>query len=65
MLAQSIDRMKRQERREGKREGKREGEREAKRKAARKMLADGLPVDKIGSYTGLSVDEILQMKEKP
>jgi predicted transposase/invertase (TIGR01784 family) len=45
---------------EGKIEGKKEGEKAKAKETARKMLADGMPIDMIAKYSGLSV---LQVKE--
>ena len=46
------------------REGKREGRLEGKLEAARAMLADGLDIKKIVLYTGLSDEEIQNLKWK-
>ena len=43
---------------EGREEGRAEGEVEAKHAIARGMKADGMPVEAIAKYTGLTVDEI-------
>ena len=39
-------------------EGRREGKIEANEEAVRNMIADGLPVDKVASYLGMSIDEL-------
>jgi predicted transposase/invertase (TIGR01784 family) len=44
--------------RRGRRKGKLEGRVEEKRETALKMLHDGLPLDRISKYTGLSSQEI-------
>ena len=43
-------------------EGRAEGRAEVHAEIAREMLADGMPVDKISKYTGLSVEEIEALK---
>lgn len=43
---------------EGKREGREEGRREANIATARNMKADGLPIDLIVKYSGLTAEEI-------
>ena len=43
---------------EGRIEGREEGREEANRETARRMKKDGLPIEVITKYTGLSVDEI-------
>ena len=42
----------------GRAEGKAEGKAEEKYAIARGMKADGMPVEAIAKYTGLTVDEI-------
>lgn len=42
-------------------EGKAEGQLEARRETARQMKADGIPLDRIGKYTGLSAKEIKKL----
>ena len=39
-----------------------EGEKKAKIESARKMLIDGLPVDMVVKYSGLSIEEIETLK---
>jgi len=41
-----------------KREGKREGKEEEQREVALKMLQDGVSIDKIASYTGLTEKKV-------
>ena len=48
----------------GKREGKREGMREKSREFARLMLGDGKPEREVQRYTGLSSEEIRQIKRE-
>ena len=43
---------------EGKMEGKKEGKMEEKRETARQMLNDGVAIEKIVKYTGLTEKEI-------
>ena len=43
---------------EGKEEGRAEGKAEANMDNARKMKADGMPVELITKYTGLTIEEI-------
>ena len=43
-------------------EGRAEGRAEVHAEVEREMLADGMPVDKISKYTGLSVEEIEALK---
>ena len=45
-------------RKEGKKEGKMEGKMEEKRETARQMLNDGVAIEKIVKYTGLTEKEI-------
>jgi hypothetical protein len=47
--------------REGKREGKVEGKEEEKREVALKMLQDGMSIEKIASYTGLTEKEVKEL----
>jgi predicted transposase/invertase (TIGR01784 family) len=49
-------------REEGKAEGKAEGELKKARETAVSMLGDGLPVETVSKYTGLSIDEIKALK---
>jgi predicted transposase/invertase (TIGR01784 family) len=46
----------------GEEKGKAEGELKGKRETALAMLADGLPLETISKYTGLSIDEIKSLK---
>ena len=39
-----------------------EGEKKAKIGSARKMLIDGLPIDMVAKYSGLSIEEIKNLK---
>jgi predicted transposase/invertase (TIGR01784 family) len=48
---------------EGEAKGKAEGIAEGKRETAIAMLADGLPVEKVSSYTGLSVEEVNALRQ--
>ena len=41
-----------------KKEGKKEGKREGKKETAMIMLEDGVPIEKISKYTGLTEKEI-------
>ena len=43
-------------------EGEKVGEKKAKIESARKMLIDGLPVDRVVKYSGLSIEEIETLK---
>ena len=43
-------------------EGEKVGEKKAKIESARKMLIDGLPVDMVVKYSGLSIEEIETLK---
>lgn len=45
-------------RKEGRKEGRAEAEAEALRKAAQQMKADGMPLDVIRKYTGLTQEEL-------
>ena len=47
---------------EGKKEGKAEGVLEGIRQVAQKALNDGVPLEQIASFTGLSVEEINKLK---
>ena len=47
---------------EGRAEGLVEGEKKAKIESARKMLIDGLPIDMVVKYSGLSIEEIETLK---
>ncbi|MBB3696846.1 Rpn family recombination-promoting nuclease/putative transposase [Flammeovirga yaeyamensis] len=49
-------------REEGRKEGVLEGERRKAIETAKSMLSDGLPPEKISIYTGLTVEEISQLK---
>jgi predicted transposase/invertase (TIGR01784 family) len=40
---------------------RRETQRETKQEIARKMRDDNMPVDQIGKYTGLSIEEIAKL----
>ena len=42
----------------GKLEGKLEGENKRAREVALRMLEDGLPIEKVAEYSGLSVEQI-------
>ena len=55
----------RNRRREGEETGFERGERFGKQNDARNMLADGLPVEKIVLYTGLSVEDIQALEAAP
>jgi predicted transposase/invertase (TIGR01784 family) len=44
-----------------KREGKREGKEEEKREVALKMLQDGVSIEKIASYTGLTEKKVKEL----
>ena len=46
----------------GRAEGRAEGKAEANLETARKMLADGMPMDIVMKYTGLSEDELRKNK---
>jgi predicted transposase/invertase (TIGR01784 family) len=43
---------------DGRDDGRNEGLFMGKQESARNMLADGLPVEKVAQYTGLSVEDI-------
>lgn len=47
---------------EGRVEGRAEGEKEAKRQVALKMLKDGIPVENIAKYSGLTEAEVSEIK---
>ena len=47
------------------REGFYEGELAGKQEAARNKLADGVPVEKVVQYTGLSVEDIQALAAQP
>ena len=47
---------------EGREEGRAEGEKKAKIGSARKMLIDGLPIDMVAKYSGLSIEEVESLK---
>ena len=49
---------------EGNAEGKAEGEAIGVEKIAINMLQDNEPLDKISRFTGLSLDELLKLKNK-
>ena len=42
-----------------------DGKDEGKQESARNMLADGLPVEKVAQYTGLSVEDIQALETEP
>ena len=48
-------------RKEGREEGKKEGERQARKKNAKAMKTDGMPIELIAKYTGLSQEEIAKL----
>ena len=48
-------------RREGRKEGRAEGREENRREIALRMLADGLNVQKVSEYSGLSLAEIQKL----
>ena len=50
---------------EGRDEGERSGIFIGKQEDARNMLADGLPLEKIVLYTGLSVEDIRALEAAP
>jgi predicted transposase/invertase (TIGR01784 family) len=52
---------KKEGKREGKKEGKREGKEEEQREVALKMLQDGVSIDKIASYTGLTEKKVKEL----
>jgi predicted transposase/invertase (TIGR01784 family) len=43
--------------------GRHQGRQESKVETALSMLADGLPVEKVSKYTGLTIDEVKQFKQ--
>jgi predicted transposase/invertase (TIGR01784 family) len=47
---------------EGRAEGRAEGLSEARAEVAREMLSDGVPVEKISKYTGLSIEDVEALK---
>ncbi|WP_047153550.1 hypothetical protein [Aneurinibacillus tyrosinisolvens] len=47
----------------GKEEGKEEGRIEEKRAIALKMLADGMPIEQVANYSGLSLKEVKKLKK--
>ena len=47
----------------GKEEGIAEGEKNAKIEAAKKMLQDGLSIELVTKYSGLSIQELSEMKK--
>ena len=49
---------------EGRKEGRKEGEREAKLETARKLLDKGIDIEIIADVTGLSVEELEELKRK-
>ncbi len=53
---------KKEGRKEGRKEGLREGRKEEKLEIAREMKRDGMSLDRIVKYTGLSKDEIKQLE---
>lgn len=44
-------------------EGKEEGKKEEKQSIAQKMLVDGMPIEKISQFTGLTIEEIHKLKQ--
>ena len=48
-------------REEGRAEGRAEGLAEGRVEIAKGMLSDGMPVDKISKYTGLTAEEIMSL----
>ena len=42
-----------------------DGKDEGKQEDARNMLADGLPVEKVAQYTGLSIEDIQALETEP
>jgi len=48
---------------EGEKVGLEKGEKKAKIESARKMLIDGLPIDMVAKYSGLSIDEVEKLRE--
>ena len=48
-------------REEGRAEGRAEGLAEGRAEIAKGMLSDGMPVDKISKYTGLTAEEIVSL----
>ena len=47
----------------GLKKGKEEGEKNAKIEAAKKMLQDGLSIELVTKYSGLSIQELSEMKK--
>ncbi len=47
---------------EGRAEGREEGKEESQRETAKKMMGDGLPVNMISKYTGLSASDIAALR---
>jgi len=47
---------------EGEKVGLEKGRLDAKIESARKMLIDGLPIDMVAKYSGLSIEEIKKLK---
>jgi predicted transposase/invertase (TIGR01784 family) len=47
--------------REGKREGRKEGMEENAKETAKRMLEDGLPIETISKYTGLTEKEVKEL----
>jgi predicted transposase/invertase (TIGR01784 family) len=57
-LETAFDEIIKRSERKGERKGKLEGERKALLKAAKVMIVDGLPLEKVSQYSGMSVDEL-------
>ncbi len=62
LIDDAFDKGIRKGREEGREEGKEEGAKREKEQAACKMKKDGLPIDIIAKYTGLSIAEIEQLE---
>jgi predicted transposase/invertase (TIGR01784 family) len=45
----------------GREEGRAEGLADGRVEIAKEMLSDGMPVDKISKYTGLTAEEIMSL----
>ena len=61
-LAKGLKQGRKQGKEEGLKQGKEEGLKEGKLETAGKMLSDGLSIDLISQYTGLTISEIKQLK---
>jgi predicted transposase YdaD len=48
---------------QGRQEGRQEGIKKAKIEDAMSMLSDGLTVEKVSRYTGLTIDEVKQLQQ--